>query len=157
MAVFTGANLKGGSMEHKDFRNNLRHVLVCGLLSLCVFISGVALLGVLPIPVSLRGGLVTEMVTVTSGTRGGKVIVSTKPDGLPRIILYDAQGSGVLSLEATPGGASIVEFTSAEGDSLLRISTTGGRPSITVFDFETGKIAWDVVGDGENPVRVPGP
>ena len=143
-------------MTRQGFRKNLDTILLCGLMSLSVFICGIGLLSVIPVPIHLRGGLVTDMVTVGSAKEGGYVVISTKAD-MPTILIFDDQGQSVFSLSVSKiGGVFNADITSPAGEPLLRINSHNGRASVTVLDSETGKVAWEVVGDAENSVRVPG-
>jgi|GEM_PF-2606771 len=112
-------------------------------LSAGVFIVGFLVVTHLPMPVTL-GGLRTDWISVSSGAGSGRITITTKPDGGPKIVLYDASGNSILSLDAAAKGAPGTQITSANGDQLITISTLN-KPAIRVFDPNTGTVVWEAV------------
>jgi len=63
-----------------------------------VFVAGLVLISLLPIPLKIKGGLRTDMVTISSGKNSGTILLTTKLDGNPSFLLTGANGKGTLLL-----------------------------------------------------------
>lgn len=120
--------------------------VTAALVSMGVFIVGFLLLGVLPTRVSLAGGLRTDCIEVGDGS-GGRLMLTTKPEGAPTITLDDASGNTLLSLHTAPRGGAGLDISAPDGTPLVRIITSTAKPVIRVYDPATGEVAWEAPGE----------
>ena len=133
-------------MADKQSGGIAAQVLLSAVVSAGVFIVGLLLFGVLPMRVSLAGGLRTDFIEVGDGS-GGRLMLTTKPEGAPTITLDDASGNTLLSLHTAPRGGAGLDISAPDGTPLVRIITSTPKPVIRVYDPATGEVAWEAPGE----------
>lgn len=81
-----------------------------------------------------------RIVTSAGEVRG---LVTTKPDGAPRVMLLDAKGERIpLSLQVSPDGGSVIALQDHAGTARLRLEMdVRFGASIKLFDAK-GTVIW---------------
>ena len=143
-------------MSDRTSKLNMKNATTSIAFCLIGMFVGIFALSFLPIPMNFRGGIITKTVLLTNGKNSGTILLTTKPDGEPSISISDAQGNSAFFLTVAKKGYPSLDISGPDGTPRVSL-TTGKRPSIRVYDPSTNTVAWEVVGDAANPIKVPTP
>lgn len=98
----------------------------------------------LPLPMTVNH-LRSGMIVVGGGSGEGQIIVTTQPDGGPKIVLYDSAHKSIGELGSAPNGAPRLSLNVAGGPPLLMVEITPkGQPRVRLTDPSSGKPVWTV-------------
>jgi len=141
-------------MSTSKVSQNITTIATAALVSFVVFLIGLGLLSVLPLPVNLRGPLKASTLVLTDARSSSSIILTTRPDGTPSVTITDAQGNSAFFLTVSEKGYPSLDISGPDETKFLSL-TTGKQPSIKLYDPATDTVAFEVVGDATDPVKRP--
>jgi len=135
---------------------NMTTIAIAALVSITVFLIGLGLLSVIPLPVHIKGPLNASMITLSDAQSSSSILLTTTPDGTPSISITDAQGNNAFFLTVSEKGYPSLDISGPNEAKVLSL-TTGKQPMIRLYDPNADTVAWEVVGDAADPIKIPKP
>ncbi len=120
------------------------------------FIAGMVALSLIPIPVRFKGAMTANALYLTDDSSSASILLTTTPDGTPSISITDAQGNNAFFLTVSEKGYPSLDISGPNEAKVLSL-TTGKQPMIRLYDPNADTVAWEVVGDAADPIKIPKP
>lgn len=134
---------------------NMTTIATTAMVSISVFIIGLGLLSVVPLPVHLKGQLNASTIVLSSDAQSSSfILLTTEPDGTPSISINDAQGNNAFFLTVSEKGYPSLDISGPNEAKILSI-IPGKQPIIRLYDPSTNTVAWQVVGDAATQTQSP--